>query len=250
MNKGKEFTVIKYSDDYKERWKKFWSEKHQCSLYHSIPWLEFSCHIFKCENESVICLKSNGDIIGILPLLSKTKGKGKYFVSAPFRDRGGIVAKTEEIGKVLFEKFLEILSPKDKFLIKIIDDNEKKYYPDVFCFNSGKIRSILNINKDLNEIWSGISPKARNHYRKGEKKGLMFKRLNVEEHVLEFEKLLLKTRKNIGTLTYPQNYFSKMYHYLGDNFMKLFSVSNNGEVLSSCIGETLNTLTSVGLISN
>lgn len=228
------YKVIKYSHDYKAGWDDYCLKNTNCTLYHTMNWLDFICHFFKCTNESLICLERN-EIIGIFPLLCKKK----VYISTPLRDRGGIVADTFKAGQLLFNELIKI-SGSNKFNIKLINDEELKYYSQNWLRNAGKTRSLLSLDKNQTEIWKGFKSAARNQFRKAEKNGLQFSQLNFTEYYKDFEQLFLSTRKKLGTLSYPKNYFKLMYDYMGNDHFKVFGAFKDNSLIGMDILLTFN----------
>lgn len=226
--------IENYSSKYRSEWIEFCESYKECSIYHTIQWIDFTSEIFNCTNTSLICLERN-KIVGIFPLLRKKK----VYISTPLRDRGGIVADTREAGQKLFDQFIKTSGP-NKFNIKLVDADELKYYPKKWLRKAGKTRSLLSLARNQEEIWKSFKTAARNQFRKAEKSGLHFSQLNFSEYYEDFEKLFLLTRKKLGTLSYPRGYFKLMYDYMGDNYFKVFGAFKDSRLIGMDILLTFN----------
>jgi len=194
------------SEPYITDWNKYVFGNESSTFAHQIEWLEILRRSF--GHKPVYLLALEGEkITGILPMILKSSLIfGKFIVSLPWLDYGGICADSPQACSILLEKAVKIAkAERCEFLelrgITLID------YPMVSKTN--KVSFFLDLDPKYESVWRKIDPKARNQVRKAEKSGLEI--LFGEKELLdEFYHVFSHNMRDLGTPVWSKKLFENI----------------------------------------
>lgn len=193
------FEKLKKVDE--PKWEKFVSDHKLATMYHLLGWREVIKKTYKLKDFYLVA-KEGKKIVGLFPsFLIKNPLKPNKIISLPYCNYGGSISINNKINH-LFVKFL-----KTKYQIKEI---EIRSLQDEYQlpFKKGYVTSILDLNKNLEEIWSNLDKKLRNQIRKAEKYKIDFKSgLNL---INDFYPLYSQTMKRLGTPCHGKKFFTEI----------------------------------------
>ena len=114
--------------------------------------------------------REDGQIKGVLPLiLLRTIFGKRSFVSLPFLDEGGILAKDS---RPTHELYSAALSLYHDFRADYLDLRHRRPNGLPLPSNPSKVTLTLALSQDTDEMWRHFSAKLRNQIRKAAKSGL------------------------------------------------------------------------------
>ena len=195
-------------------------------IYHLYEW---GILLNKVYNYKLIYLEENE---GIFPLAYvKSFIFGNRLISLPFADYGGpctndketadiLVTKTESAAEKLDVDFIEIRSPgKDYF--DIFEKHGFVRRDDYFTF-------ILELDREVEDLWKVIGRKNRNMVRKAEKNGAEIVEARSKSDLRMFYRLYLKTMKKLGSPPHPYKFFESLWDFFYPrNLIMPLAICNN-----------------------
>jgi len=162
---------------------------------------------------------------------------GNRLISLPFADYGGLCAndesadflieEAEDTAKKMGVDFIEIRSP-DKKYHDIFQKHGFVRRDDYFTY-------ILELNKNIDELWDSIGKKNRNMIRKAEKSGIEIEELHDRSDVKIFYYLYLKTMKKLGSPPQPLNFFEKIWDYFHEENLIIILSKYEGKYIAGSL---------------
>jgi FemAB-related protein (PEP-CTERM system-associated) len=157
-----------------------------------------------------VAILRDGKITGILPLFKVVSiFTGKRLVSLPYSGIGGPLAESDEEKELLIEyaeKKRESLSCVYLELRTRDCINGRRFLADEKNYLNFRIQ----LNNDIDRMWSLITGFARTKVRKAEKSGLTIREGNSEEDIKTFYNLNLITRKKNGVPSFSIEFFQNI----------------------------------------
>lgn len=190
--------------------------------------------------EQTLIYEENGEIKGVLPLLSKEGSLGRVYNSLPFYgSHGGVIANTAEIAQILYD---HVLSPSfgggDKALVMV---SENPFLPIGPMINFSKDLiiedriiqvtplDILSNEPNQEDLMSLFHYKTRNMVRKSLK--VDFKLIESEDLFEPMYKLHVQNMKAIGGTVKPLSFYNSIRENYEFGFeYKLIGAEYNGEL--------------------
>ena len=177
------------------------------SWYHLIAWKNVVENSFGHKG---IYLMAHEDkkICGILPLFFiNSRLFGKFFVSLPFANYGGICADSESVAASLISRAKELTS---KYKGKYLELRHITPLAEGGLYNKlHKETFLLKLNADSSYLWRNFSDKLRNRIRKAEKYGLIVK-IGGRELLDDFYDAYAQRMKELGSPVYGFNFFQNV----------------------------------------
>jgi FemAB-related protein (PEP-CTERM system-associated) len=193
--------------------KKKWNDIINChtsKIYHLYEWGRL---VNEVHGQKLIYLEEDK---GVFPLAYvKSFIFGNRLISLPFADYGGpctndkettdeLISKGENTGKELNVDFIEIRSPCEEHF-----DIFKKHgfvrRDDYFTF-------ILELDREVEELWRIIGRKNRNMVRKAEKSDVKIVEAKSKSDLKAFYTSYLKTMKRLGSPPQPYKFFETIWN--------------------------------------
>ena len=180
-------------------------------IYHLYEW---GILLNKVYNYKLIYLEENE---GIFPLsYVKSFIFGNRLISLPFADYGGpctndketadiLITRAEDVAEELDVDFIEIRSPSEEFF-DIFEEHGFVRRDDYFTF-------ILELDRELEDLWNVIGRKNRNMVRKAEKNGVEIVEARSKSDLRMFYRLYLKTMKKLGSPPHPYKFFESLWDF-------------------------------------
>lgn len=187
---------------------------HRESLnYHLYGWRNVIEKSFGHQPYYLAARNRIGDICGILPLIyMKSALFGKFLVSLPFFNYGGMLCSAEGTAELLLDESRKIL--KDlrgeyaelRHLGNSVSGLETREH---------KVTMILDLEKDEDAQWKSLDAKVRNQVRKSEKSGL--KSIVGHIELLDgFYEVFCRNMRDLGTPVYRKNFFRNILEIFPD----------------------------------
>ncbi len=196
-------------------------DKHQdAPPYCSFAWRKaveqaygHKAHYLIAEDHEKIC--------GVLPLfVFHIPFFGNTLVSLPYCDAGGVYGDSEEVCRRLIETAyskvekgkagkLEIRSPN---ILETLEESSKWSV----SVNTGKVRMLLQLPSNSEELWSSFKSKLRSQVRKAEKNGLVFRWAN-ERDIPAFYEVFNRNMHALGSPVHSRSWIEAVFTSYEDN---------------------------------
>lgn len=217
---------------YVKEWNEYVENSQYGSVYHLIEWKEILEKTFGYKAYYLLA-KDHKRVKGILPLLFiKSLLFGRYLVSLPFVDFGGIIADDQQTSFLLIDKAIEIASKNRVNFVEL--RNYMKVESSKLLTRCHKVTFILRLDSDPNYIWRyTLSQNVRNKIRKATKY-LSVDFGNDAFYIYQFYRVYTINMRNLGTPPYPLDFFLHMCEILSDK-IKVFVAKYKEKVISAKI---------------
>jgi serine/alanine adding enzyme len=205
---------IDLNDENPEEWDNFVFVHKASTFFHQIGWKDVVERTYG-HKPLYLVARENRNIRGILPLfLMKHILFGKFLISVPYGDYGGICAEDEETSNALLAKAMEIARNKDvKFL-------ELRHVAGInredLMTKTSRAMLMLPLEKDAQTLWKSFNPKVRNQVRKAEKSGIKAE-IGDKSLVREFYKVYAYNMRDLGTPVHSISFFENILNVFHSN---------------------------------
>ena len=173
-------------------------------------------HYLIAEDEEKVC--------GILPLfVFHIPFLGNTLVSLPYCDAGGVYGDSEEVCRRLIDvayssvekgkvRKLEIRSIKN---IESLEESSNKWNVSI---NTGKVRMLLQLPSNSEELWTSFKSKLRSQVRKAEKNGLIFQWGGLQ-NLDDIYKVFAVNMHQLGSPVHSKKWLREIILQYGDRAM-------------------------------
>jgi FemAB-related protein (PEP-CTERM system-associated) len=146
-------------------------------------------------------------IVGVLPLVFfRSRVFGRFTVSMPFLNYGGVLANDHEIEQALLSRAVEETGRRGGSHLEL--RHTQQTFPDLAA-RRHKVAMNLRLEDTVERQWEQLDRKVRNQVRKGEKSGL-----TAEEGGLElldaFYRVFAHNMRDLGTPVYGIRFFREV----------------------------------------
>jgi FemAB-related protein (PEP-CTERM system-associated) len=149
---------------------------------------------------------SDGQTVGVLPLaFVRSRLFGRYLVSVPYLNTGGVVAGDDAARAALVDEAVELAGRLDVKHLELRHE-EPVEHPALGDRLTSKVHGRLGLPGEADELWSRFKPKVRNQVRKGEKEGLTV-HWGREELLGEFYRVFAHNMRDLGTPVFSRRLF-------------------------------------------
>ncbi len=199
-------------------------ERHpEASAYHRFGWRDVMARAFGHESRYLIAERGYGhepaaaqgtrEIVGVLPLvIFRSRLFGRYVVSLPFVNYGGIVADTPEAERALVDAAIaETRAAGGAYL-------ELRHTRQQFAQLQAKRHKVgmeVALQSTEEGQWQAIDRKVRNQVRKGQKSGLRTA-IGGAELVGDFYGVFSVNMRDLGTPVYSRRWFEGILEAFAD----------------------------------
>ncbi|MDD3874246.1 MAG: hypothetical protein PHE01_08655, partial [Methanosarcina sp.] len=151
-----------------EEWNSFLNNCGEATIYHTPEWKQFLEKTFNYSSYYLFGKDECGSITGFLPLFYiKSKITGNRFTSMTFSHSCGPIGDDTSCNQLIKEA-VEIFRKSDAKFIEIKDNVNDRSFQKQNLFST----YILDVSKDIDELWSNLSSNARRATRNSKKNGL------------------------------------------------------------------------------
>ena len=168
------------------------------SAYHSPLWLDVIGRTFGHETKYLVA-ESGDAIAGVLPLVFfRSRIFGRFTVSLPFVNYGGVLADSSEAARVLVDRAIEETRKAGGSHLEL--RHTIRLFPELTA-RRHKVAMTLELESTSERQWQKLDRKVRNQVRKAEKGGLESEHGGLE--LLEaFYDVFAHNMRDLGTPVY------------------------------------------------
>jgi FemAB-related protein (PEP-CTERM system-associated) len=194
------------SADIDERdWNRFVEKHPDASMYHLWGWRRVFEDAFRHDTKYLAAIE-NGDIVGVLPLvIFHSWAFGRFAVSLPFVNYGGVLARNERVKRALIDAASELA--RDRGLSHIELRHRARLFVDLPA-KRHKVAMKLPLPDTTELAWEALDRKVRNQIRKAQKSGLTAE-IGGAELLDVFYAIFAQNMRDLGTPVYPAAFFAK-----------------------------------------
>ena len=214
----------------RERWDSFVMNSNHSDCYHLIGWKDVIEKSFGHKTYYLISEDENGTVNGILPLVNFDSSIfGKFMVSVPYFNYGGIVAESHEIRKHLLIEATVIAQIKKSGHIEL---RHKENMNIGLPVKQSKVCMLLDLPSTADELWKSFSSKLRSQIRRPEKEGMYYKIERVEQ-LDDFYKIFSINMRDLGTPVYSKYFFANILAEFPDKTWIAIVYTNDGRAVAA-----------------
>jgi len=183
------------------------------SNYHQIGWKSVIEDSFGHHTRYLMALNGE-EVVGVCPLVIVDSFLfGKYMVSQPFVNYGGICALNDDARQILLNKAIEIAKLEGAKHIKLRATTELEFGLPA---KTGKVSMLLDLPADPEQLWKGFKPKLRSQIRRPQKEGMETVIGGMEE-LDGFYEVFSENMRDLGTPVYSKSFFRNILHTFNDS---------------------------------
>lgn len=197
--------MIEVLEDEKKRWNDFVYSSDQCNCYHLAGWREIIQRA--CGHKCYYLSSEDGnEINGILPLvLMKSVFFGKYLISMPFFNYGGMAAYRADVRKSLMDKAIDLAQTHKADFIELRTTTPM----DGFMSKMAKVSMRLRLPTGFETLRNSFPSKLRSQIKRPTREG-MYSKIGREKELDGFYKVFSQNMRDLGTPVYPKNFFKQI----------------------------------------
>jgi FemAB-related protein (PEP-CTERM system-associated) len=219
-------------------WDGFAEDRPDANLYHLWRWRRIFEEAFGQE-AVYLCARRDGAVAGILPLvIFRSRIFGRFAVSLPFVDGGGLCACDEAAARALVDHATTLAAAWGLAHVELRHD--RRLLPDR-PVREHKVGMKLALAGSHSQVWDLLDRKVRNQIRKAEKSGLVA-RMGGAELVGRFYAVFARNMRDLGTPVYPRRFFELVLAAFPDA-ARVFLVERGGAAIAAAValvhGDTL-----------
>jgi len=217
-------------DPAQARWDEYVAKAPGSSVYHLWCWREVFEQVFGQRAHYLAALRKDR-VVGILPLVEfRSRLFGRFAVSLPFLNYGGVVADDETVRRRLVEAASQLA--REHGLTHVELRHETRQCPDLQV-KEHKVAMRLALPSSPDVLWNGIDRKARNQVRKAQKCGLTSVAGGAE--LLDgFYGVFAENMRDLGTPVYPLSLFEVVARLLPDR-VRVHQVRLGDQVVAGAV---------------
>jgi FemAB-related protein (PEP-CTERM system-associated) len=214
--------VVSPADDEGE-WDAFVNAHTAASGYHLWRWRRVFERVFGHRTEYLIARRDR-EVSGILPLvLFRSALFGRFAVSLPFVNYGGVVADDAGTARALLGRAVEIARSHDAAHVELRHGSRRF---DDLPWKQHKVAMTLPLPASADQAWSGLDRKVRNQIRKAEKNDLVVESGGTEL-IPFFYRVFAHNMRDLGTPVYSRRLFEEVFAQF-PNQARVFLVRHGG----------------------
>jgi len=204
------------------------------TAYHHPSWLKLIASAFGQETRYLTAESAQG-IVGVLPLVLfsgrlSSRIFGRFAVSMPFVNYGGVLADTPEAERALLERAIDVTRASGGTHLELRHTYQK--FSDL-APRRHKVAMRLGLETTSDEQWQRLDRKVRNQVRKAEKSGLDVQH-GGQGLLPLFYGVFARHMRDLGTPVYGSRFFDDVLSTFPDT-TRVFVVTLAGRALAAAV---------------
>jgi len=210
-------------------WDAYVAAHPSASGYHQWCWRGLFERVFGHET-IYLAARRAGVVAGVLPLVSfKSLLFGKFLVSLPFVNYGGVVADDDETARALVDAARQEAARRGAVSVEL--RHTRRMFP-YLPGKQHKVAMTLALPADEETAWKGFDNKVRNQVRKAEKSSLEA-RVGGLKLLDDFYTVFARNMRDLGTPVYSRRLFDEVLRSIPDT--RAYSVRLDGSPVAAGI---------------
>lgn len=203
---GSDVVVTASRSEDRDAWDAYVRRHPDGTAYHLGGWADVIGQCF--GHRTVYLVARYGEAIaGLLPLVfMESRLFGRWLVSMPFLDYGGVLADDAFVESALVERAVEIARDLGADHLELRHATKKDLG---LVARHHKVSMRLDLPAEPSTLWEGFSPKLRNQIRRPQKDGCTA-RVGGAEELDAFYAVFAENMRDLGTPVYPRRFFAQI----------------------------------------
>lgn len=195
-------------------WDGYITNHPAASNYHRYGWRGVVETSFQHSCYYLAAHAKDGSTVGVLPLVfMKSSLFGRFLVSLPFFNYGGLLCDNQEIGDDLLA---EADALRKELRAEYVELRHTTPWLADMPTKQHKVSMMLHLAKDVETQWQGFNAKLRNQVRKAEKSGLSAS-VGGKELLADFYTVFVRNMRDLGTPVYAEKFFMEVLEAFPDH---------------------------------
>ena len=213
-----------------DEWDRYVNSQPDASVYHLAGWAGVVERVFGHQT-SYLAARVGERIVGVLPLvLFRTPLFGRFAVSMPFVNYGGIVADTDDARGVLLAAAIHDARAAGAAYLEL--RHARRLFEHLPA-RTHKVAMILDLQPSVDEQWRVLDRKLRNQVRKAEKEGLQVRSGGLEL-LGEFYDVLAHNMRDLGSPVHSRRLFADVLTTFPER-TRIFCVSRDSTPMAAAL---------------
>ena len=212
------------------RWNAYVGRSREASVYHLYEWRQIIERAFRHET-IYLTAESHTGVVGVLPLvLFRSRLFGRFAVSMPFANYGGVVADSDRAAAALLEAAVNAARKAGASYLEL--RHTRQLFPHLQA-KRHKVGMALALRTSVDDQWLALDRKLRNQVRKAEKSGLSVAG-GGGELLEDFYAVFARNMRDLGTPVYSIRWFREIL----DTFpasSRIFAVRSRGRTVAASV---------------
>lgn len=204
--------IAVHADEDASRWNAYVTRNRDASAYHAYEWRGVIERAFGHETR-YLTAESDRGVVGILPLvLFRSRLFGRFAVSMPFLNYGGVLADSERAGAALVDAAITEARKAGASYLEL--RHTRQMFPRLQA-KRHKVAMVLDLRSSVEDQWRALDRKLRNQIRKAEKSDLTVIQGGAEL-VDAFYDVFARNMRDLGTPVYGSRWFREILRTFPD----------------------------------
>ena len=214
----------------KDAWESYVKQSSHATLYHRIGWKTVIENSFKHKTYYLMA-REGSEVLGILPLVFiKHWFMGRFLVSMPYLNYGGVCAETEEVERCLVDEAVRIARDEKADYVEL---HQLKRLDLEIPTTEDKVAMFRELGSDPEAIMRSLHKKVRYKIRKAEEHGLQFEVCGPEA-LARFYDLFVRGMRSLGSPAFDKRFFEWIFREFPGE-MKIAMVRYDGKIIATAI---------------
>lgn len=200
------------------------------SAYHRPEWTALIGRAFRHETR-YLAAEIDGVVVGVCPLVFfSSRLFGRFAVSLPFVNYGGIIADSPDVEQALLEAAVASTERAGGTHLEL------RHAGQLFRTMPArrhKVAMLLPLAATVDEQWGALDRKVRNQVRKAEKSGLDVV-IGGAERLDDFYAVFARNMRDLGTPVYSRRFFAEVLTTFPES-SRVFVVMLKGQPVAASI---------------
>ncbi len=206
-------------------------EHPQASAYHDPAWLGVIARSFGHDTQCLAAETADG-LVGVLPLVFfNSRLFGRFAVSLPFVNYGGVVADDDRAARALLEAAIVETKKRGGTHLELRHHGRQLF--SHLAVKRHKVAMTLRLEASSEAQWAALDKKLRNQVRKAEKSGLRAEHGGLEL-LDDFYRVFARNMRDLGTPVYSRRFFREVLTAFPDH-ARVFCVRLGSEVVAASL---------------
>jgi FemAB-related protein (PEP-CTERM system-associated) len=214
----------------REAWDSYAALHPGGTFYHRFEWLCLITRVFGHETFAVGAVVGDR-VVGILPLVLMDSALfGRFLVSMPFLNYGGVLGDTEDIERSLWEYGVSVARERQATSLEARHQTTHAFVTET---KRHKVTMVLALAPSIEAQWKAFGAKLRNQIRKAEASGLTVTVGGASESQ-EFYDVFARNMRDLGTPVYSRRFFEDVLRTFPES-TRVFTVRRHETVVAAGI---------------
>ncbi|MBA3884171.1 MAG: FemAB family PEP-CTERM system-associated protein [Acidobacteria bacterium] len=222
--------IAVHADPDPGRWNAYVSRHPEASAYHLYGWRNVIARAFGHETRYLTAEVATG-VAGVLPLVVfRSRLFGRFVVSMPFLNYGGVLADSPKVEAALLEAAIAETTRAGGSHLEL--RHTRQLFPQLQA-KRHKVAMVMALQPSVEEQWNALDRKLRNQVRKAEKSCLRVVRGGAEL-LDDFYTVFARNMRDLGTPVYGARWFREVLAAFPDT-TRLFVVYSGTRAVAASL---------------